>query len=441
MDTKQMEEFIIRIGANARAMYSELQRAGSYAKAWGLSVAESLKSSVGRVFTGAFVLMVGQRILDGIKNKILAINRAQNELPGASTNFIQGLFNWTEKMGLSYENLSKPLLAFKRNLDSAIADPQGKQMQNLIRYGIATSAADLHSQKLSTTVGRLSDAYLKYGKNLQMVSDVAGRAAKSEAFLQILELGGKNIGAMEGGNFFTKLTPSAISQFSGLYAGAKTTGQVTAALIGNLAGLTMQIGAFIPRMAAQDAGHISAGDTSVSVWQSIKDAWNGIDASQAKSNAALAASIEMEKEKVSILTQQAKLLEQQRELQNTLTDRGKVGMDQMASEAAKLTGYKSPLTYRLTPLMRDSLRIKKLEDKATLAWENKEVRSPHESAYWQEAQSLRAGNTYLKAGDQNPDEITHKKLDIIAEELVPCAKAARFVNENSSPGGGGSGGS
>ena len=87
------------------------------------------------------------------------------------------------------------------------------------------------------------------------------------------------------------------------------------------------------------------------------------------------------------------------------------------------------------------MRIKKLEDKATLAWENKEVRSPHESAYWQEAQSLRAGNTYLKAGDQNPDEITHKKLDIIAEELVPCAKAARFVNENSSPGGGGSGGS
>src|SRR6185312_17285625 len=121
------EEFILRIGANANSLKNELSRAGAWAKAWGTSLAEDMKSRLGRMFLAGFALdkamEFGNRVAEKVREKVLAIKRAQGELPGVSTNFIQGVFNYLERVGLSFDAASKPLLKFKQLLDTAKMNP------------------------------------------------------------------------------------------------------------------------------------------------------------------------------------------------------------------------------------------------------------------------------------------------------------------------------
>jgi hypothetical protein len=430
------EEFMVRIGANARAMYSELQRAGSYAKAWATTLAEDFKSRLGRMFAAGFIADKTMELLGRVKDRILAISRAQEELPGTSTNFIQGLMNWTEKVGLSFEAIAKPMLQFKRARDEAIADPTGKVMQAYIRYGVATSALDLKNQNLATTMARVAKAFKESGNNLSVLSEMSGRAAQSEAFLALMGKGPAGIQGMEAGNFFTKLTPQTIAQFKATYQGSKDAGNVLTAFLGNAIAQTLSHS--LLTLAARAGGQIAGAplDSLRHPLQRIKEIWSGIPDIQDDINAKLVASINQQSQQVEIQAKFNSLKEHERELRARIDDQGKEGLSQMASAAAKLTGYRSPLTYQLTPLMRESLQIQKLEDRARLDWENKRVLSPKDSDYWKQAQSLRAANPWLKDEDRDPLVKIQVQLKTVIEELGPISRTMKLVNEQAHGAGG-----
>ena len=429
-----MEEFLLRVGVNSAAMVSGLQRAGAYAKAWGTTLVEDFQSRIGRMFGAAFiaskVMQFGSQVFHNVQEKILEISRAQRELPGASSNFLQGLFNFAERIGISYETLSRPMLKFKETLDAARANPQGKQMEDLMRYGIVTDSNDLKTQKYSTSIARLSDAYLKYGKNLQMVVDLSGKMnADFPAFLAMLDLGGEKLQAMDKFNFFSDISPAAINLSAGLFGAKKGVGQVVTATMANLTEKFLF--------------------TNRSPWMNLlyKDPMesrlekNGEKANaQADAMAALGDTIEMDKQRVEANTKLTELMEKQRELTAEMKDIGKESLSEMANAAAKMTGYKSPLTYSMTPLMRDSLKIKRLEDRAELSWQREQVLSPKDSPYWQQAQDLRASNPFLKDTDQNPMKKTEVQLGVITEELKPVQDMAAWVNQQHGNGGAGAGG-
>ena len=419
-----MEEFLLRVGVNSAAMVSGLQRAGAYAKAWGTTLVEDFQSRIGRMFGAAFiaskVMQFGSQVFHNVQEKILEISRAQRELPGASSNFLQGIFNFAERIGISYETLSRPMLKFKETLDAARANPQGKQMEDLMRYGIVTDSNDLKTQKYSTSIARLSDAYLKYGKNLQMVVDMSGKMnADFPAFLAMLDLGGEKLQAMDKFNFFSDISPAAINLGAGLFGAKKGMGQVITATAANV----------VEKFGVEAFG----GATGTGfVWGKPKkavEAQGAVENAQADATAALGDTIEMERQRVEANTKLTELMEKQRELTAEMNDIGKESLSEMANAAAKMTGYKSPLTYSMTPLMRDSLKIKRLEDRAELSWQREQVLSQKDSPYWQQAQDLRASNPFLKDTDQNPMKKTEVQLGVITEELKPVQAMAAWVNQ------------
>lgn len=419
------EEFIIRIGANARAMYSELQRAGSWTKAWGLSLAEDLKHHFGRVLTAGFALVKAEEMMDRIKERILAIHHAEENL-GASSNFIQGVFNWVEKVGISFDKVEKPLLKFKQTLDAAKADPGGKQAQDLARYGIATDAAALKNQRLSDSLAKLSEAYLKSGKNLALVKDLLGKESLSPAFLALLSKGPEAIREMEGGNVFTKLTPGSIGQFSALYSGTKTTGQVVLATLGNLvANAINNSGLTILGRALGELGDIQG--ILQHPLQSLNNIRNGVHTEEKDGDAELAKSIEMEQRKVEINTHLLSLKEKQHELEAAIADRGKSSVSQLATEARQLLGIQAPRNYGVSARMRTALNIDTLERKAQIAWERGDDAGM--KSLLDQAQSLRANNSFLSYKDQNPLQGTESQLAIVNQQLAPVAAMAEFVNQ------------
>src|SRR5258706_7104394 len=131
-----VEEILIRLGVDARAVTSGLQRVGAGIRGWAASLTEDLKGHFGRMFAAGYAIVKGEQFLETIKERIIAIKRAQEEL-GASSNLVQGLFLEAEKHGLNYESTVKPLMKFSAMLGEAKAgsiEARGK----LTQYAIAT---------------------------------------------------------------------------------------------------------------------------------------------------------------------------------------------------------------------------------------------------------------------------------------------------------------
>jgi hypothetical protein len=429
-----MEEFIMRIGANSAALRTELGRVGAYAKAWATTLAEDFKTRLGRMFAAGFIFdkvaEAGARIFENIQAKILAVHRAQEELPGASTNFLQGLFNYTERVGLSFEQLSKPLLKFKQTLDAARADPQGKAMESLQRYGIVTSETDLKTQKFATSVAKLSDAYLKYGKNLQMVNEIAMAGKNNPAMLALLGLGGDRIAGMDKFNFFSDISPQAINLSAGLFGARKGMGQILTATAANF--YTKFVTAELVQFATML--HPALGKGLQKGIEKIESKGAAADA-LAEQNAQIAASLQMETQKVDANTKHVELLERQRELGGEIAGQNKTTVAQMADEARKLTGIPRPRLYGVTPRMMAALNIQTLEERSKIAFE--QGNDAASTALWQQAQSLRAQNTWLGEKDRNPMQKAASELEIVNAQLKPVKEMAEFVNQSHTHGSGG----
>jgi hypothetical protein len=211
-----MEEFLLRIGVNGDSLKKGLNGLGAYTKAWGTTLAEDFKSKIGRMFAAGFVLDKAMESLGEIRSRIKAIGRAQEELTGASSNFVQGLFNLSEKSGIEYEKLAKPLIEFKTKIDSAKAG-NIEMTEKLIRYHIIAKASDLQTQSFTKSLANLSKAYLESGKNLEIVNEIA---KDSPALLNILSQGPEKIEALNKGNWFTKITPRNLDMYKDIPNGA-----------------------------------------------------------------------------------------------------------------------------------------------------------------------------------------------------------------------------
>lgn len=424
-----MEEFLLRIGVNASALKSELTRTGAWVKAWGTTLAEDIKGKIGRMFVAGFALDKAIEGLEKVREKVLAIGRAQGELPGVSANFIQGVLNYMERVGLSFEAASKPLLKFKQTLDAAKANPAGEQMRTLEQYNIATGEADLKTQKFATSVAKLSEAYLKSGKNLKVIQDLIGKESLSPGMLALLELGPEKLNRMGSGNLLTTLTGGNLEFFKNSFQGATGVGQVVSATLGNVFGTLARYGlgaTYVMRLLNEQSHPLDFARHPI---EGFKRIFTGSGEKEAEEEAKIAQSIEDEQKKVSIQNKLVELKQKERELNATIQDQGKVSLDQMAEQARKLSGAIAPRLYGMTPRLRTALNIKTLEERAQIAFEQGDDAA--KDNLMKQAQQMRAANPWLMDKDKNPMLKTETELEMIRKELDPVKKMAEMVNKNS----------
>lgn len=421
-----MEEFILRIGANASALKSELGRAGAWAKAWATTLVEDLHGKIGRMFAAGFVLDKAVEKLKEVRERVLAIQRAQGELPGVSANFIQGVLNYMDRVGLSFEAASKPLLKFKQTLDAAKMNPAGDEMRSLERYNIVTGEADLKTQKYAVSVSKLSEAYLKSGKNLQVLRDLVGKESLSPGLLALLEIGPEKLARMGRGNLFTNFTGGNLEFFSNSFKGATGAGQVLNATLGNLFGTLARYGlgaTFVMRALSESAHPIDFYRHPIEGFKRIF-----VGDKDAEEESKIAEKIEDEQKRVDIQNKFVELKEKERELTAEINDQGKVSLDQMANEAQRRSGLQMPKLYGMTPRMLTAFNIKALEARSNIAFEQgNDVLS---GQLMKQAQEMRASNPWLKDKDQNPMKKTETELEVVNRQLEPVKKMAEMVNKD-----------
>lgn len=88
------------------------------------------------------------------------------------------------------------------------------------------------------------------------------------------------------------------------------------------------------------------------------------------------------------------------DINNSLEDRGKLGVSDLAAQGRRLSGHIAPRLFTVTPRMRTAMKIEDLEASATIAWERgddsgmKRMRG--------EADALRKANPWLSANDRDP---------------------------------------
>ena len=101
------EQILIRLGVDGTAVKTGLGRVSAYAKAWGVGLVNDLKGTFGRVFA------VGAAIegLSRIREKMLEISAISRET-GADTNFVQGMMQAADRLGISFDNAKMGLNRF-----------------------------------------------------------------------------------------------------------------------------------------------------------------------------------------------------------------------------------------------------------------------------------------------------------------------------------------
>ncbi len=390
------EQIMLRVGVDAAAVTSGLQRTGAFVKGWATGLVHDLQHHTLGRFLG---LAAVERGLETIKEKVLAIKRASTQ-SGFSTNFVQSAFKLLGAEGEEGEQLIKPLA----NL-SALAGEKGMKGNELLKQMYD------NWHKLNTQEER--NAYLKsLGiKNWQV-------------FIPIMEQTRKQFEAMEQGDFFTKLTPSTISNASELWGSIKAGSSGLLATIANVANaVTYPIRAF-----SRLAGYAIGSPNALSGADS-KEAWRyTLHGDTAEKVAAMELANWKKQVGKDNLSNEEKLT-QEYEKQKTLDhlnerigDRTKLTVGALADRARAIMGDKMPRglnsVYSITPAMASALQIQKLEDQAQVA-----------AAYGNEgraqelqsrADQLRASNTTLKSDDRRPAKeiLEHKEHTKIALDIM-----------------------
>lgn len=108
------------------------------------------------------------------------------------------------------------------------------------------------------------------------------------------------------------------------------------------------------------------------------------------------------------------------DLQSSLDDRGKLGLDELAGMGRRMTGHIRPRQYTVTSRMRTAMKIDDLEAASTNAW----LRG--DDAQFQklrgEADQMRKSNPWLSMMDKDP---TRK----VVEQLTEANKALKDIQE------------
>lgn len=377
-----IEEIIIRLNADGSKVKTSLDKVGAFVKGWGTSLSHHLKGTFGAVLgVAAF-----ERFFDKLKENILLIDRLSKQ-SGFGTNFIQGVFQKLKMEGEDSEAIVKPLMTV-----SALAAQYGKTGTQFLGDMAETY------KKLNTQEEK--NAYLmSFGiKNWQML-------------IPLLEEGREGIAKLNQGNFFTKLTPETIQGGKDIWSGIKTEANIAFAVISN--GLAKASPLTTIARLARFAGQVSAGSGLRQSWADSK--LGQMDPAEARRqlNEADKDGITNSQKYNEVLMRQNDLLRQQRDIRESIKDRGRSTVDDMANEYMKLTGAILP-QHTITPAMAKAFRIRTLLEQSKIASEREDWAA--QKALMSEHDRLLQSGPFTDR-DRNPTRHMEEQLDDISKKL------------------------
>lgn len=418
------EQILIRVGVDAKAVVTGLTKTTSYVKGWATNLAHEMKSSTGRLLGGFLLFEAVKREIEGIKEQILEVKRLSEET-GASSNFIQSLMLEAKISGTSVEALTMPLIHFNRLIGDA-------------KQGIPQAIIQLKDMGVITNkneIGTLN--YTKAMHNLAVAYDHVGDRAKKDALLQdafgrsafrlspIFNKGAAGVDKMNEGNFATKISGGAISDFTQVYSAFKTVGQIATSLVANIIDLPLKG----VKNISQFIGAIAGGARNAKQIKKVLMQQDEMEKDEAfqkgLANQASEEGITVEQEKARILTQQNDLLEKQKELGAEITDRNKMTIAEMAAHARKLMGIPEPRNYTVSARDKEALRIDTLEKRASIAFEKGDDKGFQ--SLTSEALTARKGFAGGKLSDVNPLGRAEVELVKVNEQLAPVQRMATLV--------------
>lgn len=421
------EQILIRLGVDGTAVKTGLGKVSAYAKAWGLGLVNDLKGTLGRVFA------VGAAVegLNKIRERILEISNISRET-GANTNFVQSMMQAVEKTGQSFDKASMGMARFNHELGAAKMG-DATALKKLADIGVITEKTDLKTLTFAQGIHNLAVRFDELGdkqKQAYLLNQAFGRSY--DTFQPIFNQGAGAVDRMSSANPFTKIDTTAISDYAKIWSGIKSSSFVVMATVTNA--IDYQLRGMVKN--SYEAIRSVTGLTRFT--DSYDEAEKKrIDKEQAITNetmlqaAAEKQGIEISELKAKILEEQRALLQKQAELKGDIDDRDKESVREMAEQARKFSGVKSPLELMrtVTPRMRTALKIDTLEERSKIAFlKGDDAKSTRLQS---EADQIRKANPWLKRMDVDPMLKTNNELEIVNRQLEPVKRMAELVNNSS----------
>ena len=428
-----IEQIIIRLGVDATAVKTGLGKVSASFKTWGVSIAHGMKEYFGSItkgFLGAEAITKTVEYFGELKNKILEIARIERET-GANTNFVQGLQLDAAKAGRAFEGMDMSLIRFNKALGAA-KEGSVDAIKKLYDIGIIGDKSEIKTLNFTKAMNKLAEAFDKTNdkaKQSALLGEAFGKGSASMS--KVFEQGAEHVRGLSNGNFFTKISEGAITDFETAFSAIKISAQGAMATVINIIDFPFAR----VREGAQRLGLIFNGVLPFTKrWkqdtESLAKTEEEINNEKTLGIMAEKDGISVQEEKTRILEKQKSLLEKQAELTADIADRDKESVAEMAANARKLTGVKGPLEmmHTVTPRMRTALRIDTLEQSAKVA--TLRGNDAESNRLQTEADAIRKANPWLKRSDVNPMAKTETELGNIKEALEPVTRAAKLVTND-----------
>lgn len=364
------EQILLRMGVDARAVQTGLEKTGVLIRGWGTSMAHHLKGALGGFFAFAAV----EQFFDRMKERILEIKSLSRET-GFSTNFIQGAQLRVASEGKDPNGLTGPLTAV-----SAEAGKRGMTGLQLL--------------------GNLAEGYEKLNTQEERNAFLKSQQIKGwQELIPLMEGGRKAVQAMDADSPF-KITSENISAWGQTWAAIKTTFLGGGALFANMSGFmwrqAINAGVLISTLPTLRKGGLAY---QLEVNRQIdKFAQKSADTAELQALA--------DQDKVSLGQKTLEILEQEKQLRNEIkntqdeiNDRGKDTLDQLADTTRRLLGRKE-IRHTVTARGIEALKIKDLEARAEREWE-----AGNDDAFRQDmtiARQIRLSAGWASAKDRDP---------------------------------------
>ncbi|MDE2099887.1 MAG: hypothetical protein KGL39_21720 [Patescibacteria group bacterium] len=433
-----LEQILIRMGLDAKAVVSGLNKVSSLSKGWATGFVQDMRTTMGRMFIGYFGIQgleMGARkavnIMEEANRRALAIRNDARNL-GVSTNFIQGIMMEANKAGYAYEQIEKPLSHLNDLLqDARIGSIDART--KLLQFGIATKDVKWDSLNLGDVLSNLAEQQKKSGNAAASSYRDAQLMGKGwQSLIPILQQGGDAIKKLNDDAWF-KVSPDVIAKQTAIYGYGKTGSQGLGAI---MAGLSTHFLSGAYRLF--EMIKLNKAAFSDSEWKKNNPLMlKGEEINkQQELNDAVAYNNELLYKQVELNNQILKKTLERDKAEARIQDRYKPTLEQMADRTRKLLGLPTPeeLNFTISPQDLQALRIDTLRRQAGVAYERGQggVAKGLISESDQAAAGL--GNTFNFAARNPLREFTiaADTLSASVKALQPIADAAKIVTQEHS---------
>jgi hypothetical protein len=387
------DEILMRVGINAQGVVNGMGKITGFMKAQTELLMEDLQGMAGR-WLG--VLGV-EKMFESLHERVTAIKHAADST-GLSVELIQGIFNKLNEEGIDYEKVIRPL--------SQLAGLTGDSKKFL---------------------GDLAEAYVHLNTQEERNAMLMNLGIKNwQSLIPILEEGRAGIEKMSEPNMF-KLSDLEVKDITTMWEGMK--GGLNG-ILGLAAKVVAVVGA-IPRNIAAVAYSIVHGEPLEQVQKRAEAADERSEYAKAEA-AAEAEGFTLAQKRAEIEEGINKLMEQRAHLQEQISDRDKLGVNELAERARKLLGLqKTPRglesIYSVTPAMSAALQIQTLEDQAKVA--QAMGNGAAADRLQSRADAIRAQRPELKRNERYPIEKTQEQIENINKQVdFMSAKLKKIPN-------------